>query len=193
MDAVEPLAFSHESGRAPGPALLDRSRPRAPRPSEAIAGEDVSTWTAWTPRRALQAADGYTSNCSELDTAMEAVRRHPRGQRKLITNHHVFGYLAERFGFQVIGAVIPSGTTLASPSSSDLRRAHRAIRARRRTRRSSPTPPSPSGSPRCWPPRPGEDSRGPAVHRIPGPGGVRRRHLPGDDARQHRAHHQALA
>ena len=41
-------------------------------------------------------------------------------RRKLITNHHVFGYLAARFGFEVIGAVIPSGTTLASPSSADL-------------------------------------------------------------------------
>ena len=33
----------------------------------------------------------------------------------------VFGYLAERFDFRVIGAVIPSGTTLAAPSASDLR------------------------------------------------------------------------
>ncbi|NKY51515.1 zinc ABC transporter substrate-binding protein AztC [Nocardia vermiculata] len=40
--------------------------------------------------------------------------------RKLVTNHHVFGYLAQRFGFTVIGAVVPSGTTLASPSASDL-------------------------------------------------------------------------
>ena len=38
-----------------------------------------------------------------------------------MTNHHVFGYLSQRFGFRVIGAVIPSGTTLASPSASDLR------------------------------------------------------------------------
>jgi zinc/manganese transport system substrate-binding protein len=38
-----------------------------------------------------------------------------------VTNHHVFGYLADRFDFRVIGAVIPSGTTLAAPSASDLR------------------------------------------------------------------------
>lgn len=44
----------------------------------------------------------------------------PQVSRKLVTNHHVFGYLAERFGFEVIGAVVPSGTTLASPSASDL-------------------------------------------------------------------------
>jgi zinc/manganese transport system substrate-binding protein len=43
------------------------------------------------------------------------------GQRALVTNHHVFGYLADRYGFRVVGAVIPSGTTLASPSAADLR------------------------------------------------------------------------
>ncbi|MGA5220790.1 zinc ABC transporter substrate-binding protein AztC [Streptomyces cinereoruber] len=44
----------------------------------------------------------------------------PDDRRNLVTDHHVFGYLAQRFGFRVIGAVIPSGTTLASPSASDL-------------------------------------------------------------------------
>ncbi|MFE9822200.1 zinc ABC transporter substrate-binding protein AztC [Streptomyces sp. NPDC005791] len=44
----------------------------------------------------------------------------PSEQRQLVTNHHVFGYLAQRFGFRIVGAVIPSGTTLASPSASDL-------------------------------------------------------------------------
>ena len=44
----------------------------------------------------------------------------PAGHRALVTNHHVFGYLAERYGFRVIGAVIPGGATLAAPSASDL-------------------------------------------------------------------------
>lgn len=38
-----------------------------------------------------------------------------------MTNHHVFGYLADRFGFRIVGAVIPGGTTLAAPSAADLR------------------------------------------------------------------------
>lgn len=37
-----------------------------------------------------------------------------------MTNHHVFGYLADRFDFDVVGTVIPGGTTLAAPSASDL-------------------------------------------------------------------------
>lgn len=44
----------------------------------------------------------------------------PERRRALVTNHHVFGYLAERFDFEVVGAVIPGGTTLAAPSASDL-------------------------------------------------------------------------
>jgi zinc/manganese transport system substrate-binding protein len=49
-------------------------------------------------------------------------------RRKLVTNHHVFGYLADRFDFEVVGAVIPGGTTLASPSAADLADLATAIR-----------------------------------------------------------------
>ncbi|MBD0838023.1 zinc ABC transporter substrate-binding protein AztC [Streptomyces sp. TRM68416] len=67
-------------------------------------------------------ADRYAKQLTELTTWMEkSFGRVPADRRALVTNHHVFGYLADRFGFEVIGAVIPSGTTLASPSSSDLR------------------------------------------------------------------------
>ena len=70
----------------------------------------------------LQAnAATYTAGLEALDAEMaEAFAAIPAEQRKLVTNHHVFGYLAARYDFQVIGAVIPSGTTLAAPSASDL-------------------------------------------------------------------------
>ncbi|GAA0274697.1 zinc ABC transporter substrate-binding protein AztC [Cryptosporangium japonicum] len=44
----------------------------------------------------------------------------PAGRRVLVTNHHVFGYLADRYDLTVVGTIIPGGTTLASPSASDL-------------------------------------------------------------------------
>ncbi|MGV9557279.1 zinc ABC transporter substrate-binding protein AztC [Streptomyces sp. NPDC003522] len=67
-------------------------------------------------------ADRYAEELTGLTAWMEkSFDRIPRSKRSLVTNHHVFGYLADRFGFRVIGAVIPGGTTLASPSSSDLR------------------------------------------------------------------------
>ncbi|WP_022902761.1 metal ABC transporter substrate-binding protein [Curtobacterium sp. B8] len=67
-------------------------------------------------------ADGYRAQLDALDgevaTAFATV---PADRRALVTNHHVFGYLADRYGFRIVGAVIPSGTTLASPSAADLR------------------------------------------------------------------------
>jgi zinc/manganese transport system substrate-binding protein len=74
-------------------------------------------------------ADRYARELTGLTAWMEkSFDRIPEDKRALVTNHHVFGYLADRFGFRVIGAVIPSGTTLASPSSSDLRSLTEAMR-----------------------------------------------------------------
>lgn len=67
-------------------------------------------------------ADAYRAELELLDAEMvEAFSAIPENRRALVTNHHVFGYLAERFGFRVVGAVIPGGTTLAAPSAADLR------------------------------------------------------------------------
>ncbi|MBB3665302.1 MULTISPECIES: zinc ABC transporter substrate-binding protein AztC [Prauserella salsuginis group] len=66
-------------------------------------------------------ARAYLAKLDELDGWMNRqFDRIPDDQRTLVTNHHVFGYLAQRYDFTVLGAVIPSGTTLASPSASDL-------------------------------------------------------------------------
>ncbi|MFF7684107.1 zinc ABC transporter substrate-binding protein AztC [Microbacterium sp. NPDC007973] len=66
-------------------------------------------------------AAAYRAELATLDADMTAAfAAIPADRRALVTNHHVFGYLADRFGFRVIGAVIPGGTTLAAPSASDL-------------------------------------------------------------------------
>jgi ABC-type Zn uptake system ZnuABC Zn-binding protein ZnuA len=41
----------------------------------------------------------------------------PRSARKLVTTHDAFGYYADRYGLEVIGAVIPSLSSQAQPSS----------------------------------------------------------------------------
>ena len=75
-------------------------------------------------------AERYGAELEQLDAAMAAqFDTIPPERRKLVTNHHVFGYLAQRFGFEVIGAVIPGGTTLASPSASDLEALAGTVRA----------------------------------------------------------------
>lgn len=79
----------------------------------ALDGIDADTLTA-------DVAD-YREELTALDAEMtSAFARIPDDRRALVTNHHVFGYLADRFDFEVVGAVIPGGTTLAAPSASDL-------------------------------------------------------------------------
>lgn len=75
-------------------------------------------------------ADDYRAELAALDAEMTAAfAAIPDDRRALVTNHHVFGYLAARFDFRLIGAVIPGGTTLAAPSAADLRDLASAIEA----------------------------------------------------------------
>lgn len=81
------------------------------------------------PARLAAGAEAYRQQLAALDADMaQAFAAIPDGRRALVTNHHVFGYLAKRFDFRVVGAVIPGGTTLAAPSAGDLRQLSQAIR-----------------------------------------------------------------
>jgi zinc/manganese transport system substrate-binding protein len=44
----------------------------------------------------------------------------PPDRRMLITNHDAFAYFADSYGFEIIGTIIPGGSTMAGPSSSGL-------------------------------------------------------------------------
>lgn len=44
----------------------------------------------------------------------------PEASRQLVTNHESLGYFADRYRFEVVGVVIPGGSTLADPSSAHL-------------------------------------------------------------------------
>ncbi|AZZ53123.1 zinc ABC transporter substrate-binding protein AztC [Rathayibacter festucae] len=73
------------------------------------------------PAALERSAAEYRAELEALDAEMTAAfAAIPEERRALVTNHHVFGYLADRFDFAVVGAVIPGGTTLAAPSASDL-------------------------------------------------------------------------
>jgi zinc/manganese transport system substrate-binding protein len=53
----------------------------------------------------------------------------PAERRKLVTNHDVFAYLADRYGFEVVGAVIPSVTTQGSASAGAIDELAATVRA----------------------------------------------------------------
>jgi ABC-type Zn uptake system ZnuABC Zn-binding protein ZnuA len=66
-------------------------------------------------------AQVYIQELVRLDTwIQENVAQIAPENRKLVTNHESFGYFADRYGFQVIGAVIPSVSTNASPSAIEM-------------------------------------------------------------------------
>ncbi|MGC0236755.1 metal ABC transporter solute-binding protein, Zn/Mn family [Arthrobacter sp. SD76] len=124
MDAVEPLAFTHGDDDGGGDAQDPHfwtDPARVAEAAEAIAGSVLEHVDGVDPDAMRAQTGSYVQQLGELEASMEAsFAAIEPARRKLITNHHVFGYLAARFGFEVIGAVIPSGTTLASPSSADL-------------------------------------------------------------------------
>ena len=66
-------------------------------------------------------ADVYLNQLQELDGWVAAqVERVPENRRKLVTTHDTFGYFAQRYGFEVLGSILPTSTEGASPSAQEL-------------------------------------------------------------------------
>ncbi len=63
----------------------------------------------------------YINRLHELDTWISTQSsRVPPERRSIVTDHMLFGYFAEKYGYEVIGAVIPSYSSSAQPSAKDL-------------------------------------------------------------------------
>jgi ABC-type Zn uptake system ZnuABC Zn-binding protein ZnuA len=66
-------------------------------------------------------AEAYAAELHELDSwILEQVGQIPAEKRLLVTNHEAFGYFAERYEFTVVGTVIESFSSNASPSAQQL-------------------------------------------------------------------------
>jgi len=66
-------------------------------------------------------ADAYIAQLGALDTWInEHVSQIPPERRLLVTNHEALGYFAERYGFTVIGAIVPSVSSDASTSAGQM-------------------------------------------------------------------------
>lgn len=75
-------------------------------------------------------ATAYIAQLQELDQWITSqVQQVPPERRLLVTNHESFGYYADRYGFRVIGTLIPSVSSLASPSAQQLAQLVDQIRA----------------------------------------------------------------
>jgi zinc/manganese transport system substrate-binding protein len=88
-------------------------------PELAALGIDVGARLADEEAR-LEALD------AELRRTLEAV---PEADRLLVTGHESLGYFADRYGFTVLGSIVPGLSSQAEPSAGDLAALTRAIRA----------------------------------------------------------------
>lgn len=102
---------------------------------------NVMLWTLMI-RDTLSAADPanadvYAANAAAYLDALQSLVEDevepqlatiPAENRKLVTNHLAFGYYAAAFDLEMLGAIIPSGSTLAEPSAAEIAALINAIR-----------------------------------------------------------------
>jgi len=63
----------------------------------------------------------YLASLRSLDSEVETLLADiPADRRILVTNHDVFAYFADRYDFEVVGTVIPAGSTSTGVSASTL-------------------------------------------------------------------------
>ncbi|MBU6243869.1 MAG: metal ABC transporter substrate-binding protein [Actinomycetales bacterium] len=81
--------------------------------SGAVRSGDGGTFAAC----GAQVADQISAAERTVRATLESV---PADRRVLVTDHEALGYLAAAYGYRIAGAVIPSQSTLAEPSSAEL-------------------------------------------------------------------------
>ncbi len=83
-------------------------------------------------------AAAYSKKLDELDAWIETqIAQIPPADRKLVVNHASHGYFADRYGLEIVGAVIPGVSTEREPDGQTTRRVDGGPSARAARRRSS--------------------------------------------------------
>ncbi|HEV2727346.1 MAG TPA: zinc ABC transporter substrate-binding protein [Solirubrobacterales bacterium] len=95
-----------------------------PRNAEAAVAEIERTMAAADPGAKAEFrrnAAAYEKELQALDAGIAAcIDSVPASQREIVTDHDAFNYFANRYGIEVVGAVIPSQTTQSQPSAKEL-------------------------------------------------------------------------
>lgn len=107
-------------------------------PDQAVGAQDPHLWT--DPVAMKQIVDALTqtlqselglnvsANAKLLDSKLDNLNQEistevnalPESSRKLVTGHESLGYFAQRYGFKLVGAIIPSLNTQAQASAADM-------------------------------------------------------------------------
>ena len=90
---------------------------RAGQAARIVAGAMTDQLTGgWETR-----AEAYVREMEMTDaTVTENLSTVAPADRQMVTNHESFGYFGDRYDFEILGVVIPGGSTLAEPSSAHL-------------------------------------------------------------------------
>ena len=74
-------------------------------------------------------SEAYIAELKALDAwIIEETARVPQDARMIVTDHMLFGYFAAKYNFTVVGAIIPSYSSLAEPSAQELASLEDSIR-----------------------------------------------------------------
>jgi ABC-type Zn uptake system ZnuABC Zn-binding protein ZnuA/ABC-type Mn2+/Zn2+ transport system permease subunit len=124
LGAIVPERRPGESSGAAQSARYDPHWWHDPRNAEAAVAAIERHLAVVDPshRREFQRnARAYLAKLRQLDAGIaHCMDTVPAARRKLVTDHDAFGYFADRYGIEVVGAVIPSQATQAQPSAKDL-------------------------------------------------------------------------
>lgn len=113
---LDPLPFATDGDTGDPHVWFDPIR--MAEAAEIIATEltAISGGTEWLAQAESYAVELVAAD-EQIKTILEVV---PADGRRLVTNHDALGYFAARYGFEIVGTVIPGGSTLADPSSAEL-------------------------------------------------------------------------
>ena len=123
LGAAVPVKLPGESS-GPEASQYDPHWWHDPRNAESAVRQIAAQLSAVDPadRAKFEAnAAAYETKLKRLDSGIaNCFDGVPAANRKLVTDHDAFNYFANRYGIQVVGAVIPSQTTQAQPNAQDL-------------------------------------------------------------------------
>jgi len=122
--ALDPQPFGGSSGSKDPHVWMDVSRMAK---AATVIGDRLAKVTGDPTYTGCgkKVAATLTTTDAQVRAILDAV---PAASRILVTDHDAFGYFSRAYNFTVAGAVIPGGSTLAQPSSSELAALAKTVR-----------------------------------------------------------------
>jgi ABC-type Zn uptake system ZnuABC Zn-binding protein ZnuA len=118
-EGIQPLTLHEEGESGPDPHVwMDPLNVKiwVDNITETLGAADTTNASTYSAN-----AETYKAEIDELDDwALEQIDRIPQEDRVLVTDHESFSYFASHYGFEIIGTVIPSYSTLSEPSAGEL-------------------------------------------------------------------------